>query len=81
MTSTFGHSRGPADRDVEHDAPLVVLLVAKAAADPLHLLDDAVEPLGPGVGDAQLEEALDLRPLGLHGGRQPVGLRHRGGRP
>ncbi len=56
----MGRSRGLGDRDVEHDALLVVGLVAEPAADPLDLLDHPVVALGAGVGDAELEEALDL---------------------
>ena len=47
---------------MEHDAPLVVGLVAGPAGDALDLFDDAVAALCPGVGDAELEERLDLGP-------------------
>jgi hypothetical protein len=47
---------------VEHDALLVVGLVTEAAADTLHLLDQAVVALGAGVREAEFEEAFDLAP-------------------
>ena len=53
--SACGCSRGLVDRDVEHDALLVVGLVGEAAADPLDLLDQPVVALGAGVGGAKLE--------------------------
>ena len=63
--SGAGGSRGYAGRAVVHYASFVVGLVAEDACDALDLLDDAAPALGPGVGDAELEEPLDLRPPAL----------------
>jgi hypothetical protein len=41
---------------VQHDAPLVVVLVTEPAGDAFDLLDDAVATLGPGVGVAKIEK-------------------------
>jgi len=54
-------------------------MFGKAAAGAFHLLDDAVEALGSGVGDAELKEHQDVRPPRLDRGREPRRLRHLGG--
>ena len=43
---------------MQHDAPFVVVLVTEPTGDAFDLLDDAVVPLGPGVRNAQFQEAF-----------------------
>jgi len=74
-----GCSRGSGDRDVGHDAPLVVAEVAEAAGDTLDVLDNPVEALGAGVGHPELQEDEDVRPPRFHGGGQTGGLGRVGG--
>src|SRR5512134_1596689 len=54
-------------------APLVVE-IPKAEGDSGRVLHQAVRPLGPGVRDAGLEEAEDLRPPGVDGLGEARGL-------
>ena len=57
---------------MQHDAPLVVVLVTEPAGNAFDLLDDAVVALGPGIRFAQLQESFDLRPPPLNRPRQPA---------
>ena len=61
---------------MQHDAPLVVLLVAEPARDSLYLLDHPVVAFGPGVGDAGLQEPFDLGPPLHDGGGESGRLSH-----
>lgn len=56
------------------DTALVVVDVSESAGETLGVLDDAVEALGAGVGDVELDEHLDVRPPGLDGCGEPGDL-------
>src|SRR5947209_13033760 len=65
------------DCDVGHNASLVVVHVAKPAADTLDLFDDSVEALGAGIGDLLGQRDGDGGPPGLDGGGPAGGFVHR----
>ena len=61
---------------MQHDALLVVRLVSEPASDSLDLLDHPVVTFGPGVGDAELQERLNLWPPLQNRGGQAGRLGH-----
>src|SRR5215472_11546 len=52
----------------------LVFEVAEAEGDPGGVFDHPVDGLGPGVGDAGVDEGQDLRPPGLDGAGEPGDL-------